>query len=715
MRGNHPRHDDPPEVPRLPARMRIAAGTIALVIVGLWTIVTLLSITGREQTLQRARTHADNLARVLEEHSHRMLQAADALARAHVEAAERGTPAVAHALVAAVSGQAIRQVTVTDADGRVRWSSTPAAGADLRGAAAFSLARSAGGEFVIGATDAGPRSGEWSFPLVRAIAAQDGRFAGAVLVWLDANAFTGLYADIDLGNFGAVTLTRIGDGAVLARHRGGEFQLPRAGERFGTFPIPPGTTLHTIKPGFIDGVERVYAFRDVPGGALRVAVGLATLEVLAPVRQRATLAFGMVAVVTLVLGFALHRMLGEARKLDAARAAEARARTEAEAAHAAKSTFLAHMSHEIRTPLAAILGTVDAMRADPRPDRLTDRTEAIRRTALALKQLLDDVLDLSRLEASALVVAPRAFRPRELLDEMLAPYRVIAESKGVAIAVDDTALPDTVIGDPLRIRQVLFNLVGNAVKYTTWGTISVRCAWLPATGRLSFVVADTGSGLSPAARAHLFEPFVASTPATTDAQSGAGLGLAICHRLVTAMGGAIRADLARPVGAAFTFEVPVATPDTGPHDGPLAPATDTTAAANESAARARRLRVLLAEDHPLILDVERTMLEHEGFEVVTATNGVEAVAKAVAAPFDAVLMDLRMPGLDGHGAARAIRASEDGFVRVPIIALTADPTESMRAGDGADFDATVVKPADWTRVRDLIVTLAARIPSRAAA
>jgi len=401
------------------------------------------------------------------------------------------------------------------------------------------------------------------------------------------------------------------------------------------------------------------------------------------------------------------RLVGALRNITARKASEqalVQAKEEAEAANRAKSAFLATMSHEIRTPLNGVLGMAQAMAAD---SDLTatqrERIEVIKQSGESLLTILNDVLDLSKIEAGKLDLETAQFELDDLARSVHATFQAIAETKGIAFELSvDKAAQGVYEGDQVRVRQILWNLVSNALKFTEKGGVKVRIGRDPG-GALSLTVFDSGIGMTAFQLAGLFRKFAQADASTTRKFGGTGLGLAICRELAEAMGGTVSATSAPGMGSTFTAVLPlkkVARAAPKPKKAPKAKARPTEA-------DGRPVRVLAAEDNAMNQLVLKTLLGQVGIEPEIVGDGRAAVEAWEREPWDVILMDVQMPVMDGPTATALIRTRErsEGRARTPIVALTANAmphqiAEYLQSG----MDAFVGKPIEAQRLYEALQT-----------
>jgi PAS domain S-box-containing protein len=359
------------------------------------------------------------------------------------------------------------------------------------------------------------------------------------------------------------------------------------------------------------------------------------------------------------------------------------ARDAAEAAVAVKSDFMANMSHEIRTPLTAILGFTTLLSEGGGLDE-TAQTY-VRRVAgagEALRSIVNDILDFSKLEAGLMEIAPRPVDPADMLREALLLFSPQADAKDLALEFASTDLPDWVSLDPHRVRQILLNLVGNAIKFTETGSVRLVAAYDADREQLQVRVEDTGSGLSKAQQQKLFQRFSQVDASTTRRHGGTGLGLAISKGLTEAMGGTIGVSSTPGEGSCFFFSL----------DAPPAEAVEPVAGTANDPFSLEGVKLLVVDDNPMNRELARVVLGHLGAEVSEAADGLAAVEAAQACPYDVILLDIRMPGLDGPATLARLRGEPGPNRATPVLAFTADA--DLDRFNLAGFDGAVAKPVD---------------------
>jgi signal transduction histidine kinase len=532
-------------------------------------------------------------------------------------------------------------------------------------------------------------SNRWVLPIARQLREANGDFSGVVYITLDLDDFVGMLEALKVGQRGVITIFNDHQ-EIIVRWPA---LAPTADEAPRRLTAPPLlAALASSQPiatytaeSSIDHVVRRATVRRVGGYPAWVLVGLATDEIRAAwmAEVRTALLFWLALAagggVLLVMQRRRERALSSVlQQLDAAR-------LQADAANRSKSMFLANMSHEIRTPLNGVLGFAQVGWLDPTtPEPARQRFHRILQSGKLLQTLLDDVLDVSRIEAGKLLLEPLPTHVHQIAQQALDLLHDAAAAKGLALRLQVAAdVPPTVLLDPLRLQQVLLNLASNAVKFTDAGRVELDVG--VRGDHLQFDVSDTGCGLSDAEAARVFDAFEQADASVTRRHGGSGLGLTITRNLVELMGGTL--SVASRLGAGSTFSVrlplrrcePTARATQTPVDAPAPGALD-------------GLRILVVEDNPINRLVLDALLKMEGALPDLASDGLEAIACVGARDrrYDVALLDVEMPGIDGYETARRLHELDP---TLPLLGQTAramadDLAQCLQAG----MLGRVVKP-----------------------
>jgi signal transduction histidine kinase/CheY-like chemotaxis protein len=554
--------------------------------------------------------------------------------------------------------------------------------------------------------------GTWSSYFVRHVLGPDGHFAGVLQGSIELKYFEDFYRTVSLGEGSSISLVRQ-DGVQMVRYP----PANAVGKRFpnGMARVLQGGAdgvVRDISP--VDGQMRIMAAHTLTDFPLFV---LATETQDAALREWRHLVWvlglvtagcaGAIIIAALAIGrwWRQQHALGQARA-EHAEAEHARARAEAdllrergrdaEGASRAKSGFLAMMSHEIRTPMNAVLGLAGSLLDASLTPAQHEVVRTIRDSGDSLLRILNDILDYSKLDAGRMTFEAAPFSPATLTHNAISILGPRARAKGLAIVAQaDPALPAGLLGDAGRIRQVLLNLVSNAVKFTDAGAVTIGAHRVDGDGdaiTIEWSIQDTGIGIAPDRIGSLFGEFVQADSSINRRFGGSGLGLAISKQLTEQMGGTIGVESTEGAGTIFRVRLTLPIAE-APADAQPGPADATRAMEALLTTLGRPLRILFAEDNPTNQFVARQLLKGLAVQVDVVGDGLEAVDAASRFAYDMIFMDMRMPEMDGLAATRLIRQRGGPLARVPIVALTANAfPEDVKACFDAGMNQFVTKP-----------------------
>jgi signal transduction histidine kinase/CheY-like chemotaxis protein/HPt (histidine-containing phosphotransfer) domain-containing protein len=565
-------------------------------------------------------------------------------------------------------------------------------------------------ESFVGVPVSNRANGSWVINLARRLDDPNGQFLGVMIGALSLRYFENFFHATSLGNRSSVTVARE-DGALIVR-------IPAvgpAGDSEGGDDAT-WTAAHAGRALAAEGIirevdptshERTIRFaRTLPNHGLLITTSLTEAAVLTGWRHTAELMMTMsaaFAIVVLIAAFVMARWWR----------AHERAITAARAASAAKSSFLAMMSHEIRTPMNGVLGLAGTLLDDDLTPPQRKVVRAIRDSGDDLLRILNDILDFSKLDASKMTFEDVPFSPATLADSVVSILGVRATAKGLRVVASIGAgVPLCVMGDAGRIRQVLINLVSNAIKFTAAGqiTVVVNCiSHEDAAAIVEWTVRDTGIGIATERIGNLFGEFVQADNSISRRFGGTGLGLAICKRLIDQMGGSISVDATQGEGSVFRFrlKLPIVA---APADQPKPMPDQAVAWTSMRTALGRSPRVLFAEDNSTNQFVARQMLKHLDVHLDMVANGAEAVEATSRFTYDVIFMDMQMPEMDGVAAARMIRSRGGSLATVPIIALTANALpEDRKSCFDAGMDQFLTKPVHREELLTVLLTALSKV------